>query len=455
MTDNRKGLFSNRTSTREFLSYKTDITAKTDLSDDISPSTMTDLERIFPDILFGEDLMTQALESLKDAPAFGSMAIRIDNEGGSGEKPLADDTATRPDNAAVRIDVLKTITTLCNTEKGIWGLIGENVFGAFFPDLHGRGCLDLAKNLQQLLSSVRSETITIGVAAYPALDYERHPILENARKALDHAAFLGPNSAVTFDSVSLNISGDAFYQEGDIQGAIDEYQRALEIDPSNVNVHNSLGVCYGVLKSFDKASASFESALHLDAGEIMALYNTGLVHMMTGHRDKALEYFHSALDIRQDTFEVAYQMGKCYLELEQFGKAKEFLDKAIRLKPDSPPALSCFGQYYTAMNKQEEAIEAFQAAIKKNPNDAKALSGLGYLYDLRNENAEIALIFCKQSVDLAPENGLFHQRLGQLYLKQSLPDKAIKAFRTATDLGCDSTKLIEKIRQRLDSGASH
>lgn len=449
MTGSPGRLFSSRTSTREFLSCKTDATARQDRYDDIAASTLIDLSEVFPDILFGTAFTNQALESLKNTSHFGSMAIRIDKESsGSGKQPLTD-------GAPVRVGVLKTIEALCKTTKGVWGLIGENFFGAFFPDLQATGCMDLAKTLQQRLSAVRSETVTIGAAVYPQLSFERHEILENARKALDHAAFFGPNSAVVFDSVSLNISGDALYQEGDIRGAIDEYQQALEIDPSNVNVHNSLGVCYGVLKSYETALGSFESAIGLEADEIMALYNAGLIFMSTDHREKALEYFNRAFDIDQDVFEVVYQMGKCHLALKQYVEAKAFLEKAIQLKPDSASAASCIGQYYAAMNKQEEAIAAFKSAIKKNPNDSEALSGIGYLYNLRDENAEIALIFCKQSIDISPENGLFHQRLGRLYLKQNAPDEAIDAFQTATDLGCDSTEWIETIQHRQDNGSSH
>ncbi|MEE8397987.1 MAG: tetratricopeptide repeat protein [Desulfobacterales bacterium] len=448
MTDNPKALFSSRTSTREFLSYKAAAAARSARYDDLSASTLADLSEAFPGILFGTVFITQALESFRSTPSFASMAIRIDGGVESGEKPSTE-------AAEARVDVLETLDSLCGTHRGVWGLIGENFFGAFFPDLQDAECMNLARTLQRDLADIRSETITIGVAAYPTLSDERDRVLENARKALDHAAFFGPNSTAAFDSVSLNISGDILYQDGDLKGAIEEYHRALEIDPSNVNVHNSLGVCHGDLASYEEALASFESVMRLDANEIMAPYNTGLVLALTDHRVKALEYFTKALDIRQDVFEVVYQMGRCHLALEQYPEAKGFIDKAIRLKPDSASALSCIGQYYAATNEQEKAIEAFESAIKKNPNDADALSGIGHLYDLRDENADIALLFCKQSIDISPENGLFHQRLGQLYLKRHIDDKAMDAFRTATDLGCDATEWIETIQDRRNDDTSH
>ena len=54
--------------------------------------------------------------------------------------------------------------------------------------------------------------------------------LQNACKALDHGAFFGPDACVVFDAISLNISGDRFYQSGDLNAAIDEYHFALTLD---------------------------------------------------------------------------------------------------------------------------------------------------------------------------------------------------------------------------------
>ncbi len=92
---------------------------------------------------------------------------------------------------------------------------------------------------------------------------------------MTHAAVVGPGSMVVLDAVSLNISGDQLYQAGNLQGAVEEYRKALQLDPSNVNVHNSLGVCYGMMERYDAAEAEFDAALLLKPDEVMALYQSG------------------------------------------------------------------------------------------------------------------------------------------------------------------------------------
>ncbi|MGD8344262.1 MAG: hypothetical protein PVH53_11735, partial [Desulfobacterales bacterium] len=55
---------------------------------------------------------------------------------------------------------------------------------------------------------------------------------------------------------------------------------------------------------------------------------------------------------------------------------------------------------------------------------------------------------------LAPENGLFRYRLGQLYHKQNRLEDALKEFKEAQRLGKDAADLILKIEKKLQPKAS-
>ena len=81
-------------------------------------------------------------------------------------------------------------------------------------------------------------------------------------------------------------------REGDRRLAI---ERALALDPANVNVRNSLGVCHGVLGDLEKAAAEFATAARLDPSEAMALYNLGMVCLLgENDREQALDYLNRA-----------------------------------------------------------------------------------------------------------------------------------------------------------------
>jgi tetratricopeptide (TPR) repeat protein len=332
----------------------------------------------------------------------------------------------------------------------MWGRIDKGMLGCFFSSTNQTSSLEFAEKIKETLAESTNETISIGIASYPTLNFTKGQIINNAGKALDHASFFGPNSIVSFDAVSLNISGDNLYQDGDIHGAIAEFKTALLLDPSDVNIRNSLGVCYGILSDYRKALKEFKAALKLDPNEVMALYNTGLVKMLTGKNAEALKYFLDAdRNKEEDIFEVTFQIGRLYLDMGKPDKAKKFIERAVELNPESWSTLHALGECCTALNMTDKAIAAYKKAIRRSPNDAESLSALGCLFDQLGENPEITTIFCQQSIDIAPENGLYRYRLGSLYLKRNQLGEALIEFQKAHDLGYDAKKMIKKIKKLM------
>ncbi len=279
----------------------------------------------------------------------------------------------------------------------------------------------------------------------PCLNFSKSQMLENARKALDHAAFFGPGQSALFDDVTLNISGDQRYQHGDINGAMAEFKKALDLNPDNLNAHNSLGVCYGVVGAYETALRCFEAVLKRAPGDLMALYNAGLVNRILGDRERALGFLLAAAETGEPVFEVAFHTGRLYMEQHQAAQARPFLESATRLCPEAGPAWRLLGECLFALEAVGEAVAAYKRAIKLNPGDAESLSALGCLFDRQGENPEITTIFCEQAVDIAPENGLFHHRLGALYVKQQRYDEALRALRRAAELGCDTEAEIDAV----------
>jgi tetratricopeptide (TPR) repeat protein len=403
------------------------------------------LSSVFPDAASGKEFVDRSLNLLSSFFTFSAMVIKIDR--------FADDIPCGT-MEEILLSTARSIDSCCKPHEGMWGRLDHDRFGCFLPDINVSACSRIAEKIRRTLSESIQETVSIGIAGYPTINYGRSQILENAQKALDHAAFLGPDSLVSFDSVSLNISGDNYYGGGDVLTAIEEFKRALMLDPSNVNVHNSLGVCYGMMGDLEKAYEEFETAAWLDSDEFMAVYNMGIVSMLKEDRQRALERFIEAHRLGKDVFEINFQTGKLYLEMNQPENARPFLEKAVMLKSDNGAAFRKLGDCAAALEDTVRAIWAYKSAVKLNPNDAPALSAMGFLFDRQGENPEISTTFCLQSVRVCPDNGLFRHRLGELYLKQNRHEEALQEFEAALRLGHDSKCRIEEIHGRRAAKAS-
>ena len=435
-------LLQRRDSTRHFLFSKADTNGLKDKEIQPRESTWKELKQLYPDVMAGKRLIDQSNNRLGTFEKFSALAIKFDKS-----PPLESG-----------IDHYKAIAdgldTFCKEQSGWWGILKHGLLAGFFPQKDAAQCLELARRFQQVLKDRAKNSVTIGIAEYPTLDYRKEQIIENARKALVHAAFFGPNSAQEFDSVSLNISGDLMYEKGNIGAAIEEFSDALKLDSSNVNVRNSLGVCYGVQGEYTRAGDEFKAAVELDPREYMAIYNLGLVSMLNGEKQDALDFFLKAGTTAENVYEIAFQIGRLYLENGKPEKACRYLEQAAQSDPVAGGVYRYLGECYASLDRTESAIAAYKKALKLNPGDAASLSALGCLFDEQGENPEIAIMFCRESVGLSPENGLFRHRLGQLYLKQDQLEEALKEFIEAKNLGYDKTEDINKLKQEIKAKAS-
>jgi tetratricopeptide (TPR) repeat protein len=400
------------------------------------------LKEAFPQMPVGEEFQGLFESSATKNGRFAVLVVRIDGFDKT-LKHLGEDITS-----GVVVRLARIIDGLSKTRPMKWGRLDQERFACFCPDMDEAAAVQLAKEIQGRLALVGEETVSVGLAVYPFWPFEKMTLLENAQKALDHAAFFGPNTVTPFDAVSLNISADKLYQYGDIDGAVEEFKRALAVDLQNVNVHNSLGVCYGVQGKLDLAIDAFETAIRLDPGDVMATYNLGLAHLKQDNREKALDLFLQAHSLDGENPEVAYQIAVCYRKKDQTDATLEYLEKAARNARKEAYIFQALGECYLEKEMLQEAAKAYEKAIRHNPTDAKSLSDLGYIYGVLGENMEIAIVLGRESTRIDPNNGLYRYRLGKLHLQSKDYENALEQLKMAAELGEDCTDLIREIANR-------
>ena len=440
VTRKRRKITRRAETSRHFLLSQTDSRKVDEVPDVGAERVRQSLATAFPDLHCGADFLAAALQPMTAGQPFCALSIRPDDP---------PETWMQASGSALLTGVAACLDEICRGADGGWGVAESGLLVGIWPSWTGAQGLDAAHRLQGQVRQRTGRTVTVGVAVHPTLDYPPPAVLENARKAAEHAAFFGPNSRIVFDAISLNISGDKYYERGEIQNAIHEFQLALRLDPQNGNVYNSLGVCYGELGDHAGALEAFGRALALNGSDYMAVYNTGLIHELLGQREAALAHFLKADTLQGDVFEILFQTGKLRLETGDPQAARPLLERATRLRPRSGNSQRLLGDCYAQLQLPEKAIGAYQKAVKANPGDSPALSALGGLFDEKGENPEIALVFCRESVRLSPDNALFRKRLGSLYIKLNRLEDALSEFEQAGRLGQDCAEDIRRVRERM------
>ncbi len=315
------------------------------------------------------------------------------------------------------------------------------------PDFDEDAALEWCR-LAKIALADTGPSYSYGIALFPCADFKRSELIANSRKALLHTSFFGPGTFTVFDGVSLNISGDIYYNEGDMVKAAREYQRGLDLDPKNVNLLNSYGVTLAQMARYPKAISCFEEVLAIDRGNFMALCNLGFAHLARGQEIKALASFEEALSCQDDHFDLLLQLGKLYCRSGRYEDAVQVLRKAERIGPRDVRDVShgavhrYLGEAYYHLGIRKDAMASLQRAIRHNPQDAVSLSALGELYSLEEQGSDIARTFCRQAVEIDDQDWGHWLRLARVELAYGDLQAAHEALKEAMRLDRDRADIF-------------
>ncbi len=76
----------------------------------------------------------------------------------------------------------------------------------------------------------------------------------------------------------------------------------------------------------------------------------------------------------------------------------------------------------------EEARAQYQAVLKAHPKDAMALNEMAFFMSQNGGNLDQALGLAQQALQSAPEQPVFSDTMGCIYLKKGLKDSAVQVF---------------------------
>jgi len=171
---------------------------------------------------------------------------------------------------------------------------------------------------------------------------------------------------------AFNNRGVIRMEKGD-KGAMEDFDKAIEIDPKFADAYSNRGKCRTELvkEDLDKAVADYRKAMELAPKNPVCAYNLALL-----------------LD-----------------ELARFKEAVEAFTKVIALDPKHKLALYGQGRVYAdGLKEPEKAEDDFSAAIKIDPNFADALyaRGVTRIYDLKRPKEGCADL--RRVLELDPKN---------------------------------------------------
>jgi tetratricopeptide (TPR) repeat protein len=127
-----------------------------------------------------------------------------------------------------------------------------------------------------------------------------------------------------------NNLGNQMLAEGKLGEAFTHFSNALQEDPYNVEVNYNLGNLYKAEGKFDDAADAYQKALHIQPGHTDAINNLATVYLMKGNHDKALPLYMKMIDLEPDNFVAYYNLACMYAIQNKVDESINWLKQSVK-----------------------------------------------------------------------------------------------------------------------------
>lgn len=295
--------------------------------------------------------------------------------------------------------------------------LAKKRFGPFFLGLLGVAILGILE-----------VTVTIRDLDFVP-DSSANPLLENVNVAIPD----GNNS--DRGALSFYRQGYAYYNLGDYEGAIENFNQALRLDPHNAKAYFNRGNAYYQMAQSSNSEPEYR---------------------------QALEDFNQALRLNSHDAETYFKRGLVRSEIARSKDSREYqgaiedFNQAIRLDPRNVQAYVSRGniRYQLAQQRQDYdlgykgAIEDFNQALKLNSQVAEAYSQRGLIrYQIARVSGNSSQDYSEAVGDLQKAAKIFLEQGDMNHYQQSLSNICM-----ALENNC--TVFLQNPEKFINSGAS-
>ena len=209
----------------------------------------------------------------------------------------------------------------------------------------------------------------------------------------------------------------AAYDRGSYEIAIQEYEKALALEPENVDILVNLGAVCLQKRKVDQAINYFSSALTIDPNNSMALYDIGKAYMYKQDYRLAYMAFQQASGLLPEDLEIKQLMVSCLRSLGKYKDAVAIMLDNVEKFSGNVDALMELGGDLKMLARYEEALEIYRKASDAACNSIEPLKGI-YDCQIHLGHKDKAQTTVKRAMMIEPSNQEVILRLTDLYLKK-------------------------------------
>ncbi len=165
---------------------------------------------------------------------------------------------------------------------------------------------------------------------------------------------------------SDNINGVALYQQGNYQGAVNQFTQAVESDPNDADAYYNLGATYHQLGKMAHNQAELQ---------------------------QAESYYHQCLDRNPDQRDCYRGLAVLLVEEGRGTDAFSLMQRWTEHSPSSPAPRVELARLYEEYGDKKSAEANLQEALAIAPTDPRALAALGRIKEQEGDRTQALAIY--------------------------------------------------------------
>jgi tetratricopeptide (TPR) repeat protein len=170
--------------------------------------------------------------------------------------------------------------------------------------------------------------------------------------------------------ISLGVVVLGLYSVGTVQrntvwqDEVNLWADAVQKSPNQPRTHNGLGVAYQRKGQVELAIQEFEKTLQLDSDNLLYRVHLGQLYEYVGQLDKSMVLFEEAIRLNPTSAGAFYNLGRVYYKQDKMDLAEETLKVSIRLNPAWALPYDLLGTIYQKKGNWVQAVAVHERLLQ-------------------------------------------------------------------------------------------
>ncbi|MEO0081449.1 MAG: tetratricopeptide repeat protein [candidate division WOR-3 bacterium] len=173
--------------------------------------------------------------------------------------------------------------------------------------------------------------------------------------------------------------GASYYAQRNYDAAMENFQRALEIDSTYYDPCIAIGNIWRFRRDPIQAKEFYRRAMRLDPRKAKAYEGLGDLFLeMSGmdstYVDSALAAYRKGLEMDSSLVDLYNGVAQIYVKTERMAQADSVYKEALRRFPDDLSVMRLWGEFLYKMRRYAEAVEALKPLVARFKSDPSVTS---------------------------------------------------------------------------------